>query len=751
MTYGGSAYAEAEYAGSPPVVVSTAPFLDAAELYPPTQSEPIVTIAPFLDGGFGFPGYTVVATAATAATGPPLLQLIAGGNDILGDVDRPEFRDEIADTGTFEFTMPTDLFDASGLDYDDIIRFRVRGRNAFLGIVEALDPTTFGAGDEADMTTLVKGRGGLGVLELATVRPSRGPDVNGDYPLPIEEVRSLSWVSVDFDHSAWPRAKAVNRQRNYANWAGPFPWLWPDTTAYWIWANLPSVSSLNAPSGFCLFWKTFTLTEETRVRIYAAADNTLRLFVDAAELQVFTSYRTGRYVDITLGAGTHSIAARCLNSYSTKFPNPGGLICAVYEVAAANDLLGKLITHTDTTWQCLPYPTRAPGFTHGKAIRILLEENQGSGGPLDQVTLDFTDTLDSAGRPWPYYREISVKIGRSLLEVLRELSDTYIDMCMMPGTLKLQVFGKGRRGRTVPVALQQTDDPNTSDYNELKHAGRKPRVDEFIIRYGGGQLLHTRDAAVIAHGLRSRYLELGVVDTASEAIDIADELMDILANESVSTFSVLDPHEDENYPVTDRRRYLSFPYVGYRVADRITGLDKNADPELQRIRAITMRMDGDGNITWPTELRDPIIDQLERHETWLRRMDDGAMVGGARVSSPAGTPQPVEAQITALIVHEFSTDNVQLVAGISGKRPAQSTGNGVEIFGKLTTVGGTPTTAEVYMNGNPVGGLIFLAGEDEDETPLNILPIRANVDSFQVAILEPGFGAKGLNVQVRAI
>jgi hypothetical protein len=171
-----------------------------------------------------------------------------------------------------------------------------------------------------------------------------------------------------------------------------------------------------------------------------------------------------------------------------------------------------------------------------------------------------------------------------------------------------------------------------------------------------------------------------------------------------------------------------------------------------RVQSITMREDDNGVITWGLELRDRRYENEEIHNAWLRRMAAGSNLAGARVSSRAGTPEPFSQQITPLRVAEFSYDNSNLVASLSPRRPAEVSGNMVEIVAELTTAGSTSTVVRILLNGVTLGSnLTIPAGETEAEIPLTIEPIQANVDKLQCEIVTAGTGAEGLDVQVRAI
>ncbi len=712
----------------------TAPYIDDAATYGHDFAGPESVEAPFLDGGFGF-GHDITVTDP-----PPGIEVLVNGTPLAGTKDR-EFEDPIADVGSFSFKMRE--ADFAGVDFDDLITITRLGQPRFMGVVDDITRVTLAQGDEASQTATISGNGSMSILRRGFVSPSRGAG-----ELPIEVVRSFSWPAPDFDDSTWPFAKQVNRQREYADWRSPLPWVWPDTSGYWIWANLPSVTSTSAPVGTCLFRKDFTLASDAIIRVYFGSDNAGgTLYLDGAQMSTGAGFEVGEYITIELGAGDHYLAASVTNrARISAGPNPGGMICAVYTVGDGG-LLDDLILHSDATWKCLPYPATLPGFTHGDVIIRLIEENQGDGGLLDDITWDFTPTLDSAGNPWSTYREIAVKVGRSIEDVILEMADAFIDVAMSPGSLTLRAWSSGGRGSTKPVTLTQTDDPATSDFLDLRHRGKRARMNRALVRYAGGDFIHEDTASLAAHGQIGEYLELGAIKGEAEAARIADQLMDNRAEPSYSTSATLKPHNTAATPYDG----------GWEVADTIGCPDENGDNEPMRVRSIAMREDGDGNVTWTIALRDEHLELEERHDRWLRRMSDGANFGGSRVASPAGSVPPAAQRVTQIKVAEFSYDNSQLVTSVSPRRPAEASGNMVEVFGELTAAGSTTTTVLVkHRNGttgvtSTLATLTFNADNFEEEVPLTIVPVKANIDKLWVEITAAGTGAEGLAVQVRAI
>jgi hypothetical protein len=710
-------------------VTFTGPYLDDAETWGHDFVGPASIAAPFLDGGFGF-GHAI------AEVDPPGLEVLVNGTPIANTKER-EFEDPIGDVGSYSFKMAETDF--TGVDFDDLITIRRQGQARFMGVVDDIARVTLAQGDEASQTVTVSGNGSLSILRRGFVRPSRGPGA-----LPTEVIRSFSWPAPDFDDTAWPLAKQINRQREYANWRAPLPWIWPDTSGYWIWADRADCTSNHAPSGVCLFRKEFDVDGPRTVKIFCAFDNRGILYVDGAEVTDFQSFTEGRYIELELSDGTHYIAARVENLPNGQTINPGGFIAAGYTVGAGG-LLDDLLFHTDGTWKCLPYPATAPGFTHGDVLIRLLEENQGDGGRLDEVTWDFTPTLDSAGEPWSSYREVAVNVGRNLEDVALEMADAFIDVAMAPGSLTLRAWNSGTRGTTKDVTLTQTDDPATSDFLDLRHRGKRARLNRAFVRYARGDFIRDDTASITAHGQIAEYLELGAIKGEAEAVRVTDQVMANRAEPAYSTTAILKPHNT-----------AATPYDGdWEVGDTIGCLNEDSDNEAMRVRSIAMREDAEGNVTWPVGLRDLHLELEERHDRWLRRMADGANFGGSRVSSPAGEPRPAAIQITALQVARFSYDTSQLAVSESQNDPAAGSGNIVELYGELKTAGSTTTTVAVKIrrdgSWSTLGTLTFAAGVTETETGIVIEPVRANIDKLQASITAAGTGAQGLVVQVRAI
>lgn len=722
------------------------PFIDDSEVFGPTLATSSKSIdLPFIDGGAVF-APTLLNPPAAPAPGSvykPVITVWAGGALIAGTFQR-SWRDDRADVGSFSFAMEPADFATSGLDFDDTIQIRLDGVPVFPGVIKKIEHIALAQGEKRDQIVQISGPGALTRFDEAYVNPSRGPEA-----LPIEEVRTLSWVGADFDPAAagWKHPKKVNLQRAYGTTFAPRPYVWPDITGWWIAPNLPSVTATDAPEGISLYRTDYTLAETKLTRHFLAPDNVLRAWLDGSEHTWFAGSAVGEYIEVEQGPGDHYVAVKVANKVTVPGElNPTGLIGVGYTVGP-DGLLDEKLYETDTSWWCLAYPVRAPGFTDGKAMRILMQEAQAESA-LTGMGRDFTDTLATDGKEWRYQREISVGVGRKLTDILRERSDFAIDVAISSNGKKLRMWNFGDRGRTRNVTLQQTGNRNTSDFLELSHDGRHARLNRALIRYASGHLVESDSGSIGTHGSRGDYLEVGEVESETEARERTQALMAIRAQPSWSTRGRLLP-----------RSAATTPYKAFGVADTINCPDENGDTVPMRVESLGCEEDAQGVLEWPIELRDKRYEMFERHDAWLRRSNAGFAVGGARISSRAGTPAPTAQKITTLDVAEFSmhASDGGLETGLGITRRAVRSGNGVEIAVTLTLIDDevpttTSTTCRVYLDGVELGSLITIpAGQTEEDIPLDIPPILANVSRLRPELVTVADEVAGIDIQVKAI
>jgi hypothetical protein len=495
--------------------------------------------------------------------------------------------------------------------------------------------------------------------------------------LPIEVVRSFSWPSVDYDDTAWAASK-----RTLSPKIGRPEWF-PDQTAWWVWANRPDVSPSSAPGGTCLFRETFTVAADCVIRMFVGLDNFGTVYFDGANVMETTndsvSFIFGQFVEVEVTAGDHLIAISCLNT-----GRHGGVIYAVYAVDAEG-LLDTLITHSDyNTTLCLsyPYPNNIPGFTAGEALRIAYEEAQTRGELADITSLGFSDTLDSDGEPWTEVAEITVEVGRTFLEMIESLTDWLIDAQMAPGANVLNAWNWGTRGGTPGVTIAATTNPNTSEVEALTHDGRLTRANRLLIRYRGGWTEVSDATSVTAYGQRSAYVDLAHVESESAAKRIGTKLLTFRKDPTYAHTLTLAPVSSQ-------------PYDAFNLGDTITHPNETGTTSASRTRTFSLSEDDNGVLTWVCELNDLRHELEMRHNIWLKRAASGSLAGGAKVTGRSGETLGAAVRLASRSVAEFSFDNTALAISYSPKRPADSSGNLIQLYGTLTTAGSTTTTVLV--------------------------------------------------------
>lgn len=457
-----------------------------------------------------------------------------------------QFQDQLNDAGSGSITLINGDEALSDIKLGDLVQFLFYGQVVFTMVIEQIEEHIIDPEEESGEVTNLSGRGINTILEWGLVYPARGP-----YTLPIEQDRLFNWTSPQYDDRGWLPPKVLARDAN-PYWADSFQ----DIFGFPIWADRPDCDGLFAPPGTVYFRRTFEVPLGiNQLHLAYVADNIVNLYLDG---QPIGGVESGppfhpATVDIDVSAGTHYLAAECVNVplgdatstlpagvathtvvggdtlwgiavqfygdgrqwrliYDTNqaeiesvavahgrwnpkdpghwiFPgetfnipgvaadatgdrfNPGGLICDVWGVDKQSvGLPSTPILTTDTQWVQVGYLPYPPGMTVGEIIIMLLREWFDRGQDfVPVITPRFTKYVDSNGTPWPLTSDISTKTGTDIFTFLKELSDTYIDFFLSPGTLELFVFAKDTRGRDSGVVLvaADVDDPNTGNLTSL--------------------------------------------------------------------------------------------------------------------------------------------------------------------------------------------------------------------------------------------------------------------------------------------
>jgi hypothetical protein len=231
----------------------------------------------------------------------------------LADALSIEFVDEYNTPGSGSVTIALGATGASALVKDRVVRVSYQGAVRYAFVVEKVEATVVEGSNQ--QTVVASGRGLLSWLEDAVVYPQGGLRETSSDDRPFNYAAedgpwktSVTWsapVGVRWSEDTSPRKG--------------LPTNWPDADAQWIWSTSPT--SETVPEGTVNYFRsTFTLTESTRIRFFATADNYFDMYLDGSLVMSSNrfsenapSFSQQTAFTTRLGAGVHTIAARVRN------------------------------------------------------------------------------------------------------------------------------------------------------------------------------------------------------------------------------------------------------------------------------------------------------------------------------------------------------------------------------------------------------------------------------------------------------
>jgi len=407
------------------------------------------------------------------------------------------FSDQLNDAGSATAKLLNDDPDVTlASNMARRLTWKLWGIPAFSSLVEQPDIDEISQNDEAGQTTAIGGRGHVALLDSALVYPPRRP-IEGEpfdtvSPFQVTYLLDSPWGgSVIAMRATEDQTQADERHFNYAavelnefyaGWDDPviycqqqgpsdtrpplpysteLPSSWPDPEAWWTWVGY--TGSAPVPVGDVYARSRFMQFTPGGVdyRVFATADDGIELWIDGVRL-ISQSQRGTHTSTITAdfrGAfGQHLVSVKATNlDIGSPAGNIGNFIVSIWELDQyGNPSRRVLATDPDVyQWKGLAYPGRSPGFTPGQVIRHLVEDaQQDDRQGLQGITLGFNDLTDSDGEPWVWMPDAAFRIGMSVFEALRQLSETYIDFAMRPGSLVLDAWNFGGRGRTTSATYR---------------------------------------------------------------------------------------------------------------------------------------------------------------------------------------------------------------------------------------------------------------------------------------------------------
>ncbi len=363
-----------------------------------------------------------------------------------------------------------------------VINFVVDGVLAFSMIPENMERTLIAASaNDGDQVTKWSGRGIASVLDRACQYPALQL---GSHP--IEEDRSYNWTAgtYDFAGNGAVTATVIDSVTNAQ--AGSLGLAWdanfPDPGADVLGPSTGSTSA--SPIGECYYEQTVTVTADGQFVLLVLMKDYGEVYFDGA-LVVSPgqeSNPTGDATELTMSRTNLDLTVG-LHSINAHVHSDGGATGWAFTVVAANND-GTFGTGTGSSSVAdgavvIEYPAAPPGETPGQALLDFIDECQNGtllgGGRatgdtlavINAVTTSFDGTNDTDANAWTVTPEISTKIGTSALTFVKELSATYIDWYMAPGTTVLDAWIKDGRGTASGVDFHSPTDENDASTGNL--------------------------------------------------------------------------------------------------------------------------------------------------------------------------------------------------------------------------------------------------------------------------------------------
>jgi len=336
-----------------------------------------------------------------------------------------------------------------------LLRFDLDDRAAFLAMIERREQVLISQSEKVRQLTELGGRGVLAQWDDMVVYPEAGVGAK-----PFTDQRVLDWTAAAFDDSGWRPVKLGQRIGDVhavdPNVAKGFPD--GDARVLWAWGSgetgTPGAGGIEP--GIALLRRSFTVPTSGWHRLFLSADDGADVIIDGVQLyseaRLWFHLET-QFIDLELTAGTHQLAMRVENLDNGNLA--GNSAWGLLSIAQVDEdgNLGTVVVRTDSDWVGVAYPPKEPGFTIGRAIRVLLEDVQARGGLLGW-TLAFTDTADSAGQAWADDPALAFQHGLDGYSVIEELAETYVELRVAPAQKILYAYADGY-GATTGVSFTE--------------------------------------------------------------------------------------------------------------------------------------------------------------------------------------------------------------------------------------------------------------------------------------------------------
>lgn len=598
----------------------------------------------------------VFAPGADPATDDPKATIVAAS-------DR-RWLTQLDDTGAGSFVIADSDSDVLVIEDDDYVVCYLDEEPVFGWIVEDTARHKIDQSEEAGQVRTISGRGRASIMDRAIVFPTYGinrrmPDTRVfDYTSPLywaaEDLSdwwnpSLTW---SVSSQVWAPAEVVQTGNGLGG--GPAPWsgfpdgLNSDDLDYGIY-GARWIHTTAGQLGHTFYYREYTVpatphigfpgpyTGPGRYYIYITGDDAYELIIDGVSIgsenavDVPALWEEVKKYEIELDAGPHSFGIHAYNG-----AGPGGVIMSMHKAYRdTTDDHNRAALTTNEDWSATS-ALNPPAMTPGKIVRLLRDEATARGVLTldDGVSLAFNDQIDTNGNPWPRI-SLSLTVGTTLLDVLRQLSELGVDWEMNPSYNTLYMYNF--LGNNAPVSftagvnIGSLDDHSTSTdlTNAILTRAKTSGSDELA------WLEVVNSPSVTKYRRRESFLSAG--DQQADYVRaVANAFMAEKAAPLIELSIEAVPRPDLADPARAR------PYVDFNVGDWVSApqtvnsvyTGRVERPTSFRVRAISVAEDVDGNLTINPELGSLITETTHRIQNWLKTMVPGALGGTTWGASP---------------------------------------------------------------------------------------------------------------------
>jgi hypothetical protein len=156
-------------------------------------------------------------------------------------------------------------------------------------------------------------------------------------------------------------------------------------------------------------------------------------------------------------------------------------------------------------------------------------------------------------------------------------------------------------------------------------------INALLVRWAKGWHEVFDQPAIDLNGRHEGTLSLGVEQSVAEVERVATGQLAVTAREEIAVdLAPMGPGDT--------------PYAAFGVADTVTVPGLAGGPTQERVTALTVAEDENGQLSWVPELKDVLLTHNERMEQAIQRMANGALGGTSAVASPMPnlvTPAPI--------------------------------------------------------------------------------------------------------------